>query len=112
MSPRGGSRRSALGARQLLFWAAVLGVAYFAIQGGEYGTAGLVRQRIEKSRTAKAIDSLQRQVDSLAKVKQAILTDPAVQERIAREEFGMVKPKEILYRFSEPTDSAKGARKP
>ena len=62
---KGGSRRSALGARKLLFWAAVLGVAYFAIQGGEFGTVGLIRQRIEKIRTAKAIDSLERQVDSL-----------------------------------------------
>jgi cell division protein FtsB len=90
----------------------VAGVAYFAIQGGEYGTVGLIRQRIEKTRTVKAIDSLQRQVDSLTKVRQSILTDPAVQERIAREEFGMVKAKEILYRFSEPADSGKGRRKP
>jgi cell division protein FtsB len=109
---RGGSRRSALGARQLLFGAAILGVAYFAIQGGEFGTVGLIRQQIEKKRAAKAIVSLQRQVDSLTKLKQSILTDPAVQERIAREEFGMIKSKEILYRFTEPADSAKGARKP
>jgi cell division protein FtsB len=109
---RGGSRRSALGARQLLFGAAILGVAYFAIQGGEFGTVGLIRQQIDKKRTAKAIVSLQRQVDSLTKLKQSILTDPAVQERIAREEFGMIKSKEILYRFTEPADSAKGARKP
>jgi cell division protein FtsB len=34
-------------------------------------------------------------------VKKAILTDPAVQERIAREEFGMVRgDKELLYRFT------------
>jgi cell division protein FtsB len=87
-------------------------VAYFAIQGGEFGTVGLIRQQIDKKRAAKAIVSLQRQVDSLSKLKQSILTDPAMQERIAREEFGMIKSKEILYRFAEPTDSGKSARKP
>ena len=54
-----------------------------------------------------SMDSLRREIDSLAKVKKAVLADPAVQERIAREEFGMVRGnKEILYRFAEP-DSAR-----
>jgi hypothetical protein len=30
------------------------------------------------------------------------LTDARTQERIAREEFGMVRGKELLYRFAEP----------
>jgi cell division protein FtsB len=42
-------------------------------------------------------------VDSLERRKRAIRTDAAAQERIAREEFGMVKgEKELLYRFAEP----------
>jgi len=53
------------------------------------------------------MDSLRHEIDSLAKVKKAVQADPAVQERIAREEFGMVRGnKEILYRFAEP-DSAR-----
>ena len=52
-------------------------------------------------------------VDSLAKVKKAVQTDPAVQERIAREEFGMVRGnKEILYRFAEPESARTGSAKP
>ena len=48
------------------------------------------------------IDSLQRVVDSLGRQKHAIETDPGVQERIAREEFGMVRgEKEMLYRFAD-----------
>jgi cell division protein FtsB len=54
------------------------------------------------------IDTLTHEVDSLSRVKKSILTDPAVQERIAREEFGMVKgDKELLYRFATSPDTAR-----
>ena len=98
--------------RRILFWLVAVGVAYFAVQGGEYGTVALVRQTLAERSVRRAIDSLQRQVDSLGRAKQVVLSDPASQERIAREEFGMIKPKEILYRFAAPADSGKGARKP
>ncbi len=112
MTAKGGSRLSAVGGRRLVVGLIVAGLAYFAVHGGEYGTVAVVKLLLEKRRDQRAIDSLARQVDSLTKVKQALLTDPAVQERIAREEFGMIKQKEILYRFAEPADSAKGRRKP
>jgi hypothetical protein len=106
------ARRPALGARQLLGWAAIAGIAYFAIQGGEYGTVALVRQRVERRAILRAIDSLKHAVDSLGRVKQAIATDPAVQERIAREEFGMIKQKELLYRFAGPEDTSGDHKRP
>jgi hypothetical protein len=54
-----------------------------------------------------AIDTLGRQVDSLKRYKSALGSDVRLQERIAREEFGMVRgDKEILYRFAG-TDSAR-----
>jgi cell division protein FtsB len=75
----------------------------FAVQGGEYGTTDLFRQRSRKAHLLAEIDTLEQQVDSLEKVKKSIETDPTVQERIAREEFGLVRgDKEILYRFAEP----------
>ena len=82
------------------------GALYFAIQGGEYGTADIARQFVAKRQMQAQVDSLQRLVDSMGKMLEAIETDPAVQERIAREVFGMVRgEKELLYRFAEP-DSA------
>jgi len=77
-------------------------VLWFAIQGGEYSTVDLLRQRGQRIRLTRQIDSLGRQVDSLTRYKQLILTDPKTQERIAREEFGMVRGKELLYRIAEP----------
>jgi cell division protein FtsB len=81
----------------------VAGVAFalwFAVQGGEFGTMDLIRQRREKARISRTIDSLQRVVDSLKRYESAVEHDPAAQERIAREVFGMVRgDKEVLYRF-------------
>ncbi|MFL5562066.1 MAG: FtsB family cell division protein [Gemmatimonadaceae bacterium] len=82
--------------------AVIVAALVFAIQGGEYGTTDLFRQRARRQALLARIDSLQRAVDSLARQKHAIETDPALQERIAREEFGMVRgEKEMLYRFAE-----------
>ena len=75
---------------------------WFAIQGGEYGTSDLLRQRSQRARLDREIDSLGRVVDSLKRYKARVLTDARTQERIAREEFGMVRGKELLYRFAEP----------
>ena len=79
----------------------------FAVQGGEWGTTDLVRQRARLARVNHAVDSLKHEVDSLRKYRAALATDPALQERIAREEFGMVRGnKELLYRFTEPAPAA------
>ncbi|MGI9078796.1 MAG: FtsB family cell division protein [Gemmatimonadaceae bacterium] len=92
--------------KRLLLALGILGALVFAVEGGEYGTSDLLRQRSRQRKLERAIDSLEREVDSLTLAKRAILTDPAAQERVAREEFGMVRgSKEILYRFAEPTDS-------
>ena len=92
--------------------AAVIAVAIvFAVQGGEFGTLDLLHQRQEKRRVGRAVDSLQHVVDSLKRYANAVEHDPATQERIAREMFGMVRgDKEILYRFTA-ADSGKTVRR-
>jgi|SRR5665647_1097434 len=91
-----------------LVWIAIgIVVLVYALQGGEYSTTALLSQRARAARMRASMDSLRQEIDSLARVKKAVQADPQVQERIAREEFGMVRGnKEILYRFAEP-DSAR-----
>lgn len=75
---------------------------YFALQGGEYSTRDLYVLRVRSQLVESDVDSLQREVDSLARFLRAVKTDSATQERIAREEFGMVRgEKEMLYRFGD-----------
>jgi cell division protein FtsB len=101
------------GLRKVLIAAGVLAALVFAIQGGEYGTRDLFRQRQRRARLTTAIDSLQSIVDSLKRYKKRVETDPALQERIAREEFGMVRGnKEILYRIAEPAAPGDSAARP
>lgn len=81
-----------------VIWAAViLAALYFAVQGGEYSTMDIVRQRRSELALTAHADSLQRIVDSLRSAERAVRTDPVTQERIAREEFGLVRGGEILY---------------
>jgi cell division protein FtsB len=94
--------------RRIVFWAVVLVALVYAVLGGEWGTDDILAQRKRAARLRAEIDSLKQDIDSLGKVKKSILTDPAVQERIAREEFGMVKgDKELLYRFTTRPDTAR-----
>ena len=80
---------------------AALIVLLYAIEGGEYGTSDLIHLRTRHHALVARIDSLHHRIDSLSALAHAIETDPAVQERIAREEFGMVRgQKELLYRFA------------
>jgi cell division protein FtsB len=89
--------------KQVVVVGGVLAALVFAVQGGEYGTRDLMRQRERRAVLTHTNDSLQRIIDSLRTYKHRHDTDPALQERIAREEIGMLRGnKEILYRFTEP----------
>ena len=87
--------------------AAAGAVTWFAVQGGEYGTLDLVRQYRQRTALERRVSALAREVDSLEAAKRRVLTDAATRERIAREEFGMVRgERELLYRFAPPPDTS------
>jgi cell division protein FtsB len=83
-------------------WAAVAALAfalYFAIQGGEYGTTHLLELRADVEREQTQVVRLRVLVDSLTRAAEAIRRDPRVQERVARESFGMIRKGEYLFRI-------------
>jgi cell division protein FtsB len=93
--------------RRVVIVAAAIAAVVFAVQGGEFSTFDLLRERRAVRRLAHDVDSLQRTVDSLRRYETAVRTDPAMQERLARENFGMVRGnKEILYRFADSTSAS------
>ena len=92
--------------KRYVWWALIALAIVFALQGGEYSTRDLFVLRGRTQRLTHEVDSLQRQVDSLARFLRLVKSDSATQERIAREEFGMVRgDKEILYRFGDAPTS-------
>jgi cell division protein FtsB len=93
--------------RRLIWGALILGALLFALQAGEYSTLDIMRQHRRIAELSARGDSLQHAVDSLTQAERLVRTDPATQERIAREEFGMVRGDEILYRFIQDSTAAK-----
>jgi cell division protein FtsB len=76
----------------------VIGGVVFGALGGEYSTRNWWTLRKQVSDEKTAIGRLRVEVDSLGIVAQALETDPQVQEKVARESFGMLRPGEIEYR--------------
>ena len=88
--------------RRWLTLGVLLVMGVFALQGGEYsiGDYWELERRLEVERdSAQVLTAL---VDTLERRLEAAETDPAVQERIAREIYGMIRPGEHLYRVTEP----------
>jgi cell division protein FtsB len=93
--------------KRFVWWALIAVAVYFAVQGGEYSSKDLYVLHRRTGNLTRQVDSLQRQVDSLGRFLKLVKSDSATQERIAREEFGMVRgDKEILYRFGESPDAS------
>jgi cell division protein FtsB len=90
-------------------WAALAALAfalYFGVQGGEYGTTDLLALRRQESSERSQVQRLRQVVDSLQRDAIAIEHDLRVQERVARERFGMIRQGELLYRLV-PADSTR-----
>ena len=81
--------------------------ALFALQGGEYTTSDLLRLKRQLQEERDAIDQLKVDVDSLGKLATAVEHDPRTQEKLARDQFGMIRPGEHLYRIVPAGDSVR-----
>jgi cell division protein FtsB len=90
--------------------AGALFLAWMAVYGGEYGTRDWWRMKRELAVEQGAVDSLRAELDSLARIARLLETDPAMQERAAREEFGMIRNGEVLYRIVPADTAGKKAR--
>jgi cell division protein FtsB len=79
-----------------------LAAVYYAVFGGEYSWAELraARQQVEKAR--QEVEELEARNARLGARVEALELDPWTLEVLARERFGMIRPGEILYRFTEP----------
>lgn len=78
---------------------AAVALATFAILGGEYSTRDWWTLRVRLVAERDTVRQLEAQLDSLARYARALENDPAAQERAAREQFGMIRDGEILYRL-------------
>ena len=75
----------------------VAGAAAFGFQAGEYSTPQWLELRRRERAERLLVDSLAREVDSLRRIKRLVETDPGWQERIAREQYGMLRKGELEF---------------
>ncbi|HYL57156.1 MAG TPA: septum formation initiator family protein [Gemmatimonadales bacterium] len=76
-----------------------------AFQAGEYGTLDWLTLRSQLVQERRAVHDLEERLDSLRRLAHALETDPAAQERAAREQFGMIRKGELLYRLVPKVDA-------
>lgn len=80
---------------------------YFALFGGEYSVFEVRSARAEAERLRAELAQLRAENDSLRAWADSLETDSATLERIARENLGMIRPGEVLYRLVEEPDSVR-----
>jgi cell division protein FtsB len=78
----------------------------FAVSGGEYSTWNWFTLRRQEREANEEVARLRQEVDSLKTLRKQVESDPSLQERIAREQFGMIAKGEYLYIIE--TDSLDG----
>jgi cell division protein FtsB len=75
----------------------VIGGIVFGAMGGEYSTLNWWQLKQQVREQERVIAELRIEIDSLAAWAEALETDSATQERVAREKFGMIRDGEMLY---------------
>jgi cell division protein FtsB len=92
--------------------AIVLAALYFFLLGGEYTFLDL--WRIDRAHKAEVVEleKLRDDVATLQERADSLANDSATLERIARENYGLIRDGERLYRFVEPDTAAPAGSTP
>jgi cell division protein FtsB len=77
------------------------GAGYFAIFGGEYNVFELRRVRHEQALEEQRAADMRIAVEAQRARRDSLANDSATIERIAREQYGMIRDGERLYRFAD-----------
>ncbi|NIP83187.1 MAG: septum formation initiator family protein, partial [Actinobacteria bacterium] len=70
--------------------------------GGEYTFLDLWRLDREHEQEVVELEAIRVEVQELKQVADSLATDSAALERLAREQYGLIREGERLYRFVEP----------
>ena len=92
-------------ASRLIMPALLIVAAYYAVFGGEYSLFELRGARAAVAEEQATLGQLESQIDSLETWADSVRSDSATLERIAREQFGMIREGETLYRFVPPEEA-------
>ncbi len=80
---------------------------YFALFAGAYSAFEVRRVRADRIELEERLSALEQTHDCLRAWAEALQSDSATIERLARERYGMIRTGEILYRITDPADSVR-----
>lgn len=101
-----------MNAGRLLIGSLFLAAVYYAVFGGEYSVFELRATRADVEVTRERLAEVEARIDSLRAWADSLENDPATIERVAREDFGMIRDGETLYRFVEADPDGREADAP
>jgi cell division protein FtsB len=81
-----------------------LAAGYYAVFGGEYSALELRSIRAQVAEGTVALGGLDRETEELAARADALVNDSRALETLARENFGMIREGEVLYRFADAAE--------
>jgi cell division protein FtsB len=81
---------------------------YYAVFGGQYSIFDLRSARSSLGTEQARLEALHVDIDSLKARADSLQHNDATIERIAREEYGMIREGETLYRFATVRDGEPG----
>ena len=87
----------------------LFGAAYFAVFGGEYNAFELRRVRAERALEEQRAADARRAVDAQRARRDSLAHDSATIERVAREQYGLIRDGERLYRFADSAQDSAAA---
>ena len=79
----------------------ILFILFFTVFG-ERGLLRIYHLNQEKQEIQKRLEELRDDNEKLKREIEALKTDRRYLESIARKDFGLVRPKEVIYQFSPP----------
>jgi cell division protein FtsB len=95
---------------RLVMPALLIVAGYYGVFGGEYSLFELRRARASVAAEQATRVELEGRIDSLSAWADSVRTDSATLERIAREQFGMIRDGETLYKFVPAEEAGAGGR--
>ena len=88
--------------KKLFVGGVLLAAGYFLVLGGEYTFLDLWRLDRAREREEVELEAVRAEVAELEERADSLATDSAALERLAREQYGLIREGERLYRFVEP----------
>lgn len=88
--------------KKLFVGGVLLAAGYFLVLGGEYTFLDLWRLDRAREQEEVELEAVRAEVAELEERADSLATDSAALERLAREQYGLIREGERLYRFVEP----------